>query len=249
VDKSLLARVFGSMDGNVQNDGFLFEFTWEDEWRLGYLGDALRPYKERFDAKTHESRSDEEKYRPIETLVRLVNATREDRIAEAVGGLLDLPGFIRYVAAQNFVAESDGILGKWGLNNFYLYRLEDQSQHVLIAWDADVTFWGPSFPTNEGHDDNVLMAKLMRVPEYRDLYAAELRHAADVAAEVVDDRPWLDAEIHRQLALVDDALRQDPVRPHTAGQFEMAAAAMRQFTNPRVAFVRCELDRGPRRGC
>ena len=75
VDKRLLARVFGVIDEDTQNDGFLFEFNWEDEWRLEHLGDDLRPYKERFDAKTHESKSDEEKYRPIEELVRLVNDT------------------------------------------------------------------------------------------------------------------------------------------------------------------------------
>ena len=92
VDKDLLARVFGVIDEDTQNDGFLFEFNYEDEWRLEYLGDELRPYMERFDAKTNESKSDEEKYRPIEELVRLVNETREDRLAEAIGGLLDLAG-------------------------------------------------------------------------------------------------------------------------------------------------------------
>ena len=96
------------------------------------------------------------------------------------------------MATQNFLAEADGVLGTWGLNNFYLYRLENQPQHVLIAWDADVTFWGPTFPTNEGHNDNVLMNKLMRVQEYRDLYYAELRRAIDLAAEPAGESTWLD---------------------------------------------------------
>ena len=165
VDKRLLARVFGAIDEDTQNDGFLFEFNWENEWHLEHLGDELGPYKERFDAKTHESKSDEEKYRPIEELVRLANETREDRLIETISPLLDVPAFIRYVAAQNFVAEIDGVLGTWGVNNFYLYRLENRTQHVFIAWDDDVAFWGPTFPTNEGHDANVLMNKLMRLPE------------------------------------------------------------------------------------
>jgi spore coat protein CotH len=249
VDKDLLARVFGVIDEDTQNDGYLFEFQWEDEWRLEYLGDDLAPYKLRFEARTHESKSDEDKYRPIETLVRLINETRQDRLPEAIGGLLDLPAFIRYVAAQDFVADIDGFLGGWGVNNFYLYRLENRSEHVLIAWDTDVTFWGPEYPTNEGHDANVLMAKLMRVPEYKAMYLAELAHTADVAGERADEPdalPWLEAEIRRQLELIDTAMREDPVRPYSIDQFEREAESMRQFTEARIAFVRCEIERGPR---
>ena len=249
VDKGLLARVFGVIADDTQNDGYLFEFNWVDEWRMGYLGEDLRVYKERFDAKTKESRSDEEKYRPIETLVRLINDTREDRLKDAIGSLFDLPGFIRYVATQNFLAEADGLLGTWGLNNFYLYRLENQSQHVLIAWDADVTFWGPTFPTNEGHNDNILMNKLMRVQEYRDLYYAELRRAIDIAMEPIGESTWLESEIQRQLSLIDQAMREDPFKPYGDGQFDASRGHMSNFSKNRVAFMRCEMERGVRNGC
>lgn len=249
VDKGLLARVFGVIAEDTQNDGYLFEFNWVDEWRMGYLGEDLRVYKERFDAKTKESRSDEEKYRPIETLVRLINDTREDRLKDAIGSLFDLPGFIRYVATQNFLAEADGLLGTWGLNNFYLYRLENQSQHVLIAWDADVTFWGPTFPTNEGHNDNILMNKLMRVQEYRDLYYAELRRAIDIAMEPIGESTWLESEIQRQLSLIDQAMREDPFKPYGDGQFDASRGHMSNFSKNRVAFMRCEMERGVRNGC
>jgi spore coat protein CotH len=249
VDKRLLARVFGVIDEDTQNDGFLFEFNWEDEWHFDYLGEELRPYRERFDAKTHESKSDEEKYRPIEELVRLINDTREDRVVEAISPLLDVPAFMRFVAAQNFVAEIDGILGNWGLNNFYFYRLENRTQHVFIAWDDDVTFWGPTFPTNQGHDENVLMAKLIRVPEYRAMYFAELQRAMDSASEPVADSTWMDTEIRRQLDLIDQAMREDPHKPYANGLFDNSRGLMSAFTKDRIAFVRCEMERGPRTGC
>ena len=250
VDKDLLARVFGEIDGNVQNDGYLYEFNWEDEWHFGHLGDDLGPYRDRFDPKTHESESDEQLYRPIEQLLKLVDETRQDRLSEVIGNRFDLPGFIRYVAAQNFVAETDGFLGAWGVNNFYLYRLEDRDTHVLIAWDADSSFWGPTFPTNDGHDANILMAKLMRVPEYAALYRAELQRVVDTASELVDgDTTWLDAEIRRQLELIDQAMRDDTLRPHTVDQYTGAAGGMREFAAARFAYVRCEIERGPNAGC
>ena len=60
VDKDLLARVFGTVDGNVQNDGYLFEYNYMlgAPWRFEHLGSDLAPYQERFDPKTHESKSD-----------------------------------------------------------------------------------------------------------------------------------------------------------------------------------------------
>jgi spore coat protein CotH len=250
VDKRLLARIFGIVEEDTQNDGYLFEFNWIDEWRLGYLGDALGPYKDRFDPKTKESKSDEDKYRPVERMVRLINETREDRLTEVVGPLLDLRAFITYVATQNFLADADGMLGTWGVNNFYLYRLEGRDQHVLIAWDTDVTFWGPTFPTNEGHADNVLMNKLMRVAEYRDLYYAELRRAMSLATEADESgTPWLDREIRRQLDLIDSAMREDPVKPYGNNLFDASRGNMEAFTKERVAFVECEFARGPRSGC
>jgi spore coat protein CotH len=249
VDKRLLARAFGAIEEDTQNDGFLFEFNWENEWHLEHLGDELSPYKDRFDAKTNESKSDEEKYRPIEELVRLINDTREDRLVEAISPLLDVPAFIRFVAAQNFLAETDGLLGNWGVNNFYFYRLENRTQHVFIAWDDDVTFWGPTFPTDEGHNANMLMNKLMRLPEYKAMYSAELQRAMDSASEPAGESTWMEAEIRRQLDLIDQAMREDPLKPYGNGSFDDARGLMTAFTRDRLAFVRCEMERGARSGC
>ena len=249
VDKDLLARVFGVIDEDTQNDGYLFEFNYLDEWRFGYLGGDLEPYRARFDAKTNESKSDEDKYRPIETLVRLVNETPADRLAEAIGGLFDIPAFIRFAAAQNFVAENDGFVGNWGVNNFYFYRLENRTEHVLIAWDEDNAFWGPTFSTTMRFDDNVLMRKLMDVSQYRELYFTELGRAAESAAEQAGEGAWLENEIRRQLDLIDRAMREDPVRPFTVDEFDTAASGMTQFAGERIRFVQCELERGPGAGC
>jgi len=242
VDKDLLARVFGAIGEDTQNDGYLYEFKYQDEWRLTNLGSDLQPYEDRFSPVTHETKSDEDLYRPIETLIRLINDTPEDRLVDTVGGLLDLPGFMRFVAAQNFLAETDGFLGTYGLNNFYLYRLENSSKHVLIAWDSDNTFWGINFPTNEGHSTNILMAKLLRIPEYAALYATELRRAADLAQQ----DGWLDTEIIRQVQLIDAAMKEDPSKPFSNSTYEGAAGAMLSFANGRITFVNCELEKGVR---
>lgn len=240
VDKELLARVFGAIGDDTQNDGYLFEFKYQDEWRFSGLGTSLAPYKLRFEATTHESKTDEEKYRLIETLVRLTNDTPTVDLPAAIGGLLDLPAFVRFVAAQNFLAETDGFLGAFGMNNFYLYRLENQSVHTLIMWDADNTFYSAELPTNDWGVGTVLMEKLMSLADYAALYRAELERCVDLA----EADNWLDTEIIRQVQRIDTAMKEDPNKPFPNSRYEGAAGTMLNFARARVKFVKCELANG-----
>ena len=41
---------------------------------------------------------------------------------------------------QGFLANNDGILGNFGINNFYLYRFNNSTRHRLIPWDEDKAF-------------------------------------------------------------------------------------------------------------
>ena len=237
VDKNMLARVFGSIGDDTQNDGYLFEFKYQDDWRFSNLGSSLDPYKIRFEATTHESKSDEDKYRPIETLVRLANDTPADRVKEVLGPVFDIPGFIRFLAAQTFLGDTDGFLGNQGINNFYLYRLENQAVHTLIAWDADNTFWGPDFPLDVSWASNKLVDKLMSVPEYSALFAAEMKRTVELA----EADGWLDTEIIRQVQRINTAMTEDPFKPHTQQSFEGSTGVMLNFARARIAFVKCAL--------
>ena len=240
VDKNMLARVFGASGDGRQNDGYLFEFKYQDDWRFASLGSSLDPYKIRFQATTHESKSDEDKYRPIETLVRLTNDTPADRIKDSIGGLLDIPAFIRFVAAQTFLGDTDGFLGNYGINNFYLYRFENRDIHTVIAWDADNAFWGPDFPIDLSWAGNKLIDKLMSVPEYNALFTTELARAVELA----EADGWLDTEIIRQVQRIDAAMKEDPFKPHSLESYQGAVGAMLNFARARITFVKCALKTG-----
>jgi len=241
VDKQFLARAFGVIGDDTQNDGWLYEFVWQDHWLFTDLGTDLRDIKLRFDATTHESKPDEDKYRKIQELITLANQTPEDRFDEVIGPRFDLPGFVRFVAAQAYVGETDGFLGAFGVANFYLYRLENQDKHVLIAWDDDNAFWGPMFPVKPP-DDNVLMQKLMRIPSYNALWFSELARDNQLAEE----DGWLDAEIIRQVQMVDDAMKSDVYKPYSNNSYEGEAGEMLSFARDRIAYVKCALGQGDR---
>ena len=241
VDKEFLARVYGTIGEDTQNDGWLYEFVWQEDWRFTDLGTDVSAIKLRFEATTHESKSDEEKYRPIQELITLANQTPEDRFVEVIGPRFDIPGFIRFVAAQAFLGDTDGFLGAFGINNFYLYRLENRIQHVMIAWDTDNTFWGPTFPILPD-DTNVLMQKLMRIPEYNVLWYAEIARATQMA----EAGNWLDTEIIRNVQLIDSAMKEDVYKPYSNNSFEGEAGEMLSFARDRIAYVKCALQNGDR---
>jgi spore coat protein H len=237
VDKTMMGRVFGSIGEDVQNDGYLFEYNYVlgSPWRFTYDGSDLTPYKARFDIKTNESHGDVKIWGPIEEMVRLVNQTDASQFDQVIGSRVDLPAFVRYIAAQNFVAQNDGFNGYDGMNNFYLYRLENSTKHVFIAWDEDVAFLQPDFGITTRLDENVLTRKTLASSSYSSQYLGVLLEAADSAAG------WLRQEMQRQLDMINDAMISDTQKPYSNADYMADRATLLAFPDARVTYVRCEV--------
>lgn len=237
VDKTMMGRVFGSIGDNVQNDGYLFEYNYVlgNAWRFGYDGSALEPYKARFDIKTNESHSDSQIWGPLEELIRLVNSTDAATFEQTIGPKLDLPAFVRYIAAQNFIAENDGFNGYDGMNNFYLYRLENSTSHVFISWDEDNAFLQSDFGITTRNEENVLTRKTLALSQYGSQYFRELSDAATSAAD------WLKPEMQRQLEMINAAMLEDTLKPYSNTDFQSDRDALLAFPDARITYVRCEV--------
>ena len=240
VDKTMMGRVFGSIGDNVQNDGYLFEYNYVlgSPWRFTHEGSALAPYKARFDIKTNESHAESTIWGPIEELVRLVNDTGAAGLEQAIGDRLDLPAFVRYISAQNFVADYDGFNGYDGMNNFYLYRKENSPQHVIIAWDEDNAFLQPDYQILTRIDENVLTSKLLSLSSYRTQYFNVMLESADSAAG------WLRQEMQRQLDMINEAMLADTLKPYSNSEHQAARETLLAFPDARITYVRCEVARG-----
>lgn len=239
VDKTMMGRVFGSIGDDVQNDGYLFEYNYVlgSPWRFTYEGSALTPYKLRFDIETNESHPESQIWGPIEELVRITNEASSATFESAVADRLDLPAFVRYIAAQNFVADFDGFTGYDGMNNFYIYRLEDSTQHVLIAWDEDNAFLQPDYGILTRVDENVLTRRVLEIPASRSQYFSVLLEAADSATT------WLKEEMQRQLDLINEAMLADALKPYSNSDHLAGRDALLNFPDARITYVRCEVAR------
>jgi spore coat protein H len=237
VDKTMMGRVFGSIGDDVQNDGYLFEYNYvlDSPWRFTYEGSALTPYKLRFDIKTNESHAESTIWGPIEELVRLVNNTPSTTFEQTVGPRLDLGAFVRYIAAQNFIAQDDGFNGYAGMNNFYFYRLEDSTSHVFIAWDEDIAFQRPDFGITTRNEENVLTRKTLELPAYSSQYFSVLSEAAGSASG------WLRQEMQRQFDMINAAMLEDTLKPYTNAEYTADRETLLAFPEARITYVRCEV--------
>jgi spore coat protein CotH len=237
INKDFLRRVFGGVEGNIENDGHLFEYKWKTEWFFTYPGNTLNAYAPLFDPVTHEHASAAELYAPFEAMFRVINESSDASFVEAVSPYLDLPLFMKHVAVQSFLAQWDGILGYAGVNNFYLYRFENSSRSQFIAWDEDNAFRAPDYPILPGYERNVLMRRAMNVPELRAAYFDALRAAVASAAESVGGVSWLEQEIQQQRSVMDVAMRADRVKPFTDEEYAAVTDGLVEFARVRPAFV------------
>jgi CotH kinase protein len=163
---------------------------------------------------------------------------------------------VKYLAIEAFVAEIDGLVGEWGLHNFYMYRFRDGRPAQLIPWDKDSTFSGVDHPIDYHLDLNVLVARAMAVPDLRQLYLDTLTACAALAEEpgASDPRGWLEREIDSEISLISTAVAVDPVIPFPLEQFEAEADRLRQFGRARSSLVRCQVansldSSGPPQAC
>ena len=198
VNKVFLKDRFG------QNDGHLYEYKWLSEYHFEFLGEDPEAYAPMFKAQTHESQPE---YERLVAMIKTINEAPDEDFAERMRQYLDLELLIRHLAVENYVGEYDGLLGDWGMNNFYLYRFEKSDRFQFIPWDKDVTFYQPEHSVLFNLTANRLTSRLFASPAWRDLY---LREIEKCAAEAGGESGWLAAELERAVRLTRAAALEDP---------------------------------------
>jgi hypothetical protein len=257
IDKRFLKRVFD------ENDGFLFEFKYAAPYGFEYLGPTLEPYAEFFEPKTHELDSMFDLFDPIRELVKTANEAQDALFVPSTSRYLDLRDFVTYVAVENFMADNDGMVGAWGMNNFYLYRFEGKTLSRVLPWDKDSALQGVDYDVWTRVDSNVIMRRALEVPELRQAYLDALKRCAELAARPPDpvtpdgtgESPaedaasgpgWLEREVAFVVNQIREAALEDDRKPFDNDRFEEEIAKKLEFARGRAAFVLRALDAGDR---
>jgi spore coat protein CotH len=236
VNKEFLDSNFG------EDDGYLYEYHRQENYGFEDPGPDLGWYRPRFDPKTHDNDSTFGLYVPIRDLVEAVNVARQSDLEDKLADYFSVNTFITEIAIQNFLAQKDGLLGDFGMNNFYLYRFAGTHLSQLIPWDQDQSFSSLDAPPWQNMSTNVLAAKIWDGPKYRNIYLKKLLEIADLAGPPVDTPGvgggWLEQETFREYAQISDAVHADPLAPYSADEFEQGIALIEQFARERANVVR-----------
>ena len=223
VDNAFLTRNLG------ENDGYLFSYQLQSDWRGEYLGEDLAAYKDRFEAQNHEKETDAMLYLPIHDWLREVNHPGDGVWRDRVEEYVDLRQFMTHVATEVFLAENDGLLGATGMNNFFLYRAKDSKQHRFLPWDKDSSFLLPDFSIFERADDNVLFRRAFEYSDLREVYLQALEAAARSAAE----EDWLETEVTRAAELIAGTVEEDNRKQFSTEEFFAQVDWLKQFARQR----------------
>ena len=190
-----------------ETNGYLYEYHYHFPWFAEDLGPGLETYKTIFEARTHETESDEQLYGPIRDLFHAVNEPDDAIWTDVVSPRLDLPQFMSFLGIEQFLGEADGILGSFAMNNFYLYRSAVTNTHRIFPWDRDLAMRFVDTGVDRGLE-NIIFRRAFDRPEFRSIYLDSVENTALMAM----DGDWLLNEINRLIALIDTLAREDIVR-------------------------------------
>jgi spore coat protein CotH len=241
VDPVFLERNFG------ESSGYLYGYNLVFPWGFGYLGPDTSNYSP-LPFKPENNLIYTDPF-PLESMVRTINQAPDEQFSIAVSQYIDLIGLFRLLATQNFVSEQDSFLGDYGMNNFFLYRFQNNIRSTFIPWDDSNAFWAIDWDIFHNFQSNVLTSRALNAaPDLIALYKDTLRQAADAAG---GPGGWLEQEINKEYAQIRQAVYEDQLkicrgpgylRPCSNEDFEADVAFLIRFAQERAAFVRSQLD-------
>lgn len=230
IDAEFLQSRFG------QSNGYLYEYNWLFPYNFEDLGpDAAQYSPDPFEPKTNEKNPDPY---PLVEMIRTANHSRDEDFIREMSVYLDLKKFAAYLAVENYIAETDGLLGDAGLNNFYLYRFAGTRRFEFLPWDKNATFAQPEHSIWYNVGQNVLVRRLLAVPEMKSAYLGALWLCAKTAGGAGG---WLEGEAVRLYNQIRTAARQDALKPQSNDEFETAVNALLWFIRERELFVQDRL--------
>jgi spore coat protein CotH len=225
INKDFLRRRLG------EDSGWLYEYKWARDYYYQYLGDEPGVYMERFEPKTRQSNPHAEAVRDF---FRFINQSPDEEFLARIGEFINVNDYLRFVAVESYLAESDGQLGDEGVNNFYVYRMAAGNPFVWIAWDKDVTMhqFGRSILANA--DKNVLFRRLISHPAHLETFLGAVEEAAAKAGGVGVS---LAQALEFAYAQIRAAVHMDTKAPHPGQVFDDGVGGLREFIERRGATV------------
>ena len=214
-----------------EESGTLFDYEYVDAYYFNWKGSDRGAYiPSPFEPQTNETKLDD----GLVEFVRAINDTPEGAsYASTMASWLDIEKFLTHIAVENALAETDGVLGYAGLNNFYLYQYGGQKKFVFIPWDKDTSFSSPSFALFTRVEENVLARKLLNDATQKQRYQDLVKKTVtDVLNSTV-----LGPKMEAAYTQIREAVLADTKKPYSNNDFELSITGLRGIIASRQADV------------
>jgi spore coat protein CotH len=213
-------------------EGTLYKYEWADEWWFTTRGGNAEAYIPLpFEPKTNEKSLDPAPL--IDFVNKAINESSDASFLGEVSKYIDPDQFLTYIAVENAIAESDGMLGQQGMNNFYLYQLTGQNKFVFIVWDKNTSYQNPSWPLYKNVEQNVLARRLLTIPTKKQLYVDQVKKAVNSYVNT----PWLGPKLEAMYTMIRESALADTKKPYTNTEFELSVSGLRGIIGARQADV------------
>lgn len=228
VSKPFLKARFG------EESGTLYDYEYTTDYRFTFQGDGTATYAPvPFEPQTNENKLDS----GLADFIKAINQTPQSGYAAAMETYIDVKRFLTHVAVENACVEYDGIVGQFGLNNFYLYQYGGQKKFVFIPWDKDTSFQAAEWPVQSRMDSNEFTKRLMLDPAMKTYYESEVKRIANAFVTTAFIAPKVD----QFAALIRASVTADTHKPFTVAEFEAAVAGIKGIAGARAANVAAQI--------
>lgn len=212
------------------NAGNLFKFEYTTVYNFTSKGsDAAAYIPSLFKPETNETTLDASVFTAF---LQAINGGSDATFATDIAKYIDVQQFLTYIAIENALAESDGMLGTEGMNNFYMYQ-NAQNKFYFIPWDKNTSFNSPNWPILRNVAANVLARRLLNDAAQKQFYLSQVKRAATSFVNA----GFLGPKLEAAYTLIREAVIADTKKPYSNDAFELSVSGLRGILAARLADV------------
>lgn len=207
---------------------------------LVYNGDDTANYSSIFDNTILKSTNEEDWQKVIEMIESLNTGTNLEEY-------IDVDEVLRYFAVNTFLVNMDSYTGNMK-HNYYLY--EEKGVFQILPWDFNLAFGGFGIqsadnainfpidtPVTDTMENSPLIAKLLEVPEYQDLYHQYLNQ---LVKNYVESGIY-QTTINRLDTLISPYVKNDVTAFFTYEEYKNSLPNLLQYGADRAASINAQL--------
>jgi len=217
-----------------ESTGTAYKYEYTVPYTFTYKSDAISDYvPDPFKPETNSNSFDT----GMAEFVKAINQTPASTFTSTISTYIDPQKFLTYMAVENAIAEHDGFVGQFGMNNFFFYQFNGTKKFVLIPWDKDAAFTSVDWPVMQRLDANELTKRLIADPALKSYYLSQVKSITNSFVTLA----FLGGKIDQVYAVFKDAAFADTKKPYSNADVDNGVLGLKGLIAGRAANVNSQI--------